>query len=121
MTERDRSEGVTLSNEDRYRMDKLLEEIHGRVAEMNQITNRALGQSAEEGREAASRFLLGIVAQPANGVTKPTTFCEVIGSGENAPVRCFCYDPDSGECTPGVCEEEQCIIHEVGRERERHS
>jgi hypothetical protein len=85
---------VRLSDEDRIRMEKLYEEVSGRVMEMSLIVGRALGRDTKEAQEIAfSRSLKG-----ENGGTKaPDPPFRVI---HFANCEWGCYDYITGVCEP---------------------
>lgn len=88
MTEASTTEPVTLTDEDRVRMQRLFEEVVGRLQAMSLIMNR-LGATDSSRAKAGLRVKLNVTPGSMTGRLCVT---DVYG--------CGCYDYDQGVCEP---------------------
>jgi len=102
--ENQQGRSVPLSDEDRYRMEKLHEEVEALLREMSLIMGRNLGVVPSTEAVGSQEFRIA-----------PVDAVSATGAGvEDAPVRggwdqhcrddvCICYDYDKGLCCEGTC------------------
>jgi hypothetical protein len=96
------NDGIDLKSEDRERMQRLSEEVRGRLEEMALITARTLGTDKKEGTRV--QFLpVGLRPDDSgDGVV-----LQVLSPADEG-FECICYKDPPGICFP--CDGEEVVI-----------
>jgi hypothetical protein len=96
------NDGVNLQSEDRARMQRLSEEVRGRLEEMALITTRTLGVDKKDG--ARVQFLPVQLRPDESG---NGTVLQVLSPADEG-FECVCYKDPPGICFP--CDGEEVVI-----------
>lgn len=93
---------VELSDDDKQRMSRLYEEVHGRLREMSLIVARNLGMQLSERTKVMLRPVDVRADSPTDQPTMSSNGQVEVHCTETSPghFECGCYDHDAGTCGP---------------------